>query len=98
MTPRCPHDTAYSPGLGDPDTHKGPNALQGQRALTGQGLKTRGLSFVPQVGALRLNPAQNHCGARGYPLPSLSLSFPICAMGLAWPAWPHKGVLGTVDT
>ena len=57
MTPRCPCDTAYSPGLGDPDTHKGLTALQGHQALTGQGLKMTGLSFVPQVGALRLNPA-----------------------------------------
>ena len=95
MTPRCPRDTAYSPGLGDPDIHKGSTALQGPQALTGQGPKTKGLSFVPQVGALSLSPAQNHCGLKADPLLSLSLSFYICAMGSAW---PHEGVLGTVDT
>ena len=100
MTPRCPRDTASSPELGDPDIHKGSKArgMQGPWALTGQGPKTRGLGFVPQVGALSLSPAQNHCGLKADPLPSLSLSFHICAMGSAWPAWPHEGVLGTVDT
>ena len=48
MTPRCPRDTAYSPGLGAPDTHKGSTALQGPHALTGQGPKTRDSALFPK--------------------------------------------------